>query len=418
MKIKMVQDLAAWKDYRDLRKGEIYDLPPEDAQKLIKNGLAAEVIEEFLGDELAEKMKAEAKAPTLEPKRIVELKQGMRIKGEWWPPGRYEVPTQMPWSLSDWLLKNAPEKVEEIHVEVGKPAAQAGTEEEVQGPPPAPVEGGGPQKKVEIPPELAGWLSSKGFVLNPEGVAFVRTERLETGDIVKLLVDFTDTPKGTRFGYRLDLSKDPPEWKSDPNLRDHPLLLEYKRFRDDLLARREAERTKPPAGAAKPAEVPAGEGAKLALLSPEVEEAKEMERRDEEMIIRELKGELKEAVLSQYFYDFVHKGRRVVGLSYAGVKAAIRKMGRVDTTELKVEEKPDAWLVIVKAVDKVKDISAYGVAYQPKRFPSGEDNPFSLQVAVSKALRNCWRVFIDEKIVTEAWRAYLEEKERRERGGV
>jgi hypothetical protein len=164
MKIKMVQDLAAWKDYRDLRKGEIYDLPPEDAQKLIKNGLAAEVIEEFLGDELAEKMKAEAKAPTLEPKRIVELKQGMRIKGEWWPPGRYEVPTQMPWSLSDWLLKNVPEKVEEIHVEVGKPAAQAGTEEEVQGPPPAPAEGGGPQITLDRAIEL---LRKEGFQVVP-----------------------------------------------------------------------------------------------------------------------------------------------------------------------------------------------------------------------------------------------------------
>jgi hypothetical protein len=404
MKIRLKQDIARVGDLSDLKAGQIIDVDRELGEKLIRSGLAEEVPLEFVGEEVAKKVEAEAK----EPRRTIILKQSTRVRGQWLPAGTYRVPDELSWELSQWLLDK--QLAEEISVEVGKPAAH-GTEEEVQVPPPAPVEGGGPQKKVEIPPELAGWLSSKGFVLNPEGVAFVRTERLETGDIVKLLVDFTDTPKGTRFGYRLDLSKDPPEWKPDKALRDHPLLLEFKAFRDKLLAER--AKVAPPA---KPIEVPTKEGAVVTLLPPEVEEAKEVERRDEEMIIREVKGDMKilERALADYFYSFELRGRKVIGLSYAGVKAIIRRMGHVEIQEIKVEEKPKSWFVLVKARDKLRDLEAYGAAVQPKQFPSGEENPFALTIAVSKAQRNAWRHFIDERVVTEAYRAWLERREEYE----
>lgn len=357
LKVKILSDITSWKNYRNLEAGKVYEIPPEDAQKLVQGGQAAEVIEEFLGEGVRKRVEAEAKRPT----------------------------------LADYLPEEAtPPKPEE------KPKLE--------------------EKRAEIDSELAGWLSSKGFTLGPEGVAFTRTERLETGDVVKLQVDFSDTPKGTRYGYRLDLNRDPPEWKSDRALHDHPLLLQFKRFRDDLLAQREgaivAPKAVPPK--AKSAEVPTGEGTTLALLPPGEAEAAEVERKDEAQIVTELKGEIKARVLSEYFYDFTHQGRRIVGLSYAGVKAIVRKLGSIKVLDLKVEEKSDSWVVIAKARDERRNLEAYGPGWQAKRIRlrNGQlvDDPFALQKAVGKAQRNAFRHFIEEKIIAEAYRAWLEER--------
>ena len=234
-------------------------------------------------------------------------------------------------------------------------------------------------------------------------------------DIVKLIISFKDNPKGARFAYRLNLEKDPPEWENASNYRDHQDLLSFKAFRDDLLAQRERAKIAPP----KPIEVPTGGGAAVALLPPEVEEAKEMEQRDETFIIKEVKGDLKvlERALADYFYSFELRGRRVIGISYSGIKAIIRRMGHIEILEIKVEEKPNSWFVLVKARDKLKDLEAYGAAIQPKQFPGGGENPFALTISVSKAQRNAWRHFIDEKVVTETYRAWMEQREKTEGGG-
>ena len=292
-----------------------------------------------------------------------------------------EEPEKRP-SLADYL----PEKLEEPTSPVAKPE----------------------RKIAEIDPELSSWLVGRGFVRGPEGVAYTKTDKVGE-DTVKLQIDFSDDARGMRYGYRLNIQTDPPEWKPDRALRDHPTLLEFKRFRDDILTQRKA-RVQIPTTAPKPTEVPTGGGTKLALLPPEVEEAKEMEHRDEQMIIRELKGDLKvlERALADYFYSFEFRGRKVIGLSYSGVKAIIRRMGRIEILEIKVEEKEKSWFVLVKARDKLKDIEAYGAAIQHKQFPGGGENPFALTVAVSKAQRNAWRHFIDEKVVTETYRAWLE----------
>jgi len=276
---------------------------------------------------------------------------------------------------------------------------------EIQTPakPPTPNE---PKTPIQIDSRLAAWLVQCGFSKGPNGSAYSKTGLLGDGAIIKLVVDFKNSEKGNRYGLRFDEVNG--KWVNDLVLHDHPELLTFKAYRDKLL---EAEKPEPIKATPKKEnrEISTGRGnQQLSLLPPEVEEARELEQRDESQIIKELKGELKEAVLSQMFYDFTYKGRHVVGLSYAGVKAAIRRMGHVEIVELKIDEKPDAWLVLIKARDKLRDLDAYGVAWQPKKFPSGEENPFGLIVAVSKAQRNVWRVFIDEKMVTEAWKTHLE----------
>ncbi|MBA7602749.1 hypothetical protein ES703_09845 [subsurface metagenome] len=289
-----------------------------------------------------------------------------------------------------------------------------------KGPPRTVEEVGNDDAGPRIDSELSSWLVGRGFVRGPEGVAYTKTDKVGE-DIVKLQIDFSDDARGMRYGYRLNISVDPPKWKPDKALRDHPTLLRFKRYRDDLLTQRHhrllLERSKtapPPAPPKATAETPAGGGTNLALLPPEVEEAKEMEHRDEQMIIRELKGDLKvlERALADYFYSFELRGRKVIGLSYAGVKAIIRRMGRIVILEIKVEEKQKSWFVLVKARDKLKDLEAYGAAIQPKQFQGGGENPFALTVAVSKAQRNAWRHFIDEKVVTETYRAWLEEQKK------
>ena len=423
MKIKILSDITSWKNYRNLKSGKVYDMPPEDAQKLIEGGQAAEVIEEFLGEGVRKRVEAETKHPKPEEKKIDQTESRLRriAKTQGYDEeaflceyGRLVSEGQSGMdalSQAMKLFEKSAYKAEKKPTLADFAPGRLGESIAKLGAPPGerPMP---PKKKVEIDPELAGWLVSKGFIRGPEGVAYTKTDRVGE-DTVKLQIDFSDDLRGMRYGYRLNLQADPPKWRSDPNLRDHPMLLEFKRYRDDLLAQRERAKATPPP--AKPTEASTGGGAKLALLPPEVEEAKEMEHRDEQMIIRELKGDLKvlERALADYFYSFELRGRRVIGLSYAGVKAIIRRMGRIEILEIKVNEKEKSWFVLVKARDKLKDLEAYGAAIQPKQFQSGGENPFALTVAVSKAQRNAWRHFIDEKIVTEAYRAWLEEKEKR-----
>ena len=354
--------------------------------------------------------------------RKILLKEDLNIKGELWPAGEYTVPDDMTAALADWLVRKRPDIAAEVggqrltdfmpeeepekpapqQIVVEPPKVEAKPEAKPKEEPPKPEE-----KKVEIDPELAGWLSSKGFTRTPEGVAFVRTEKLETGDVVKLQVDFSDTPKGTRYGYRLDLQSDPPEWKSDPALRDHPTLLEFKRFRDDLPAQRE-ERVQTPLGA-KFVEVPTAEGQVLMQR-----EAEAMEAKDDQQILVEMKGDFKAEVLKQLFYSFESAGRRVVGLSYKGVKQMAMRQGHIEVKELELKESEKAWTAICKARDKAKDLEVYGVAIQPKeiilrdggRMP---DN-FALIKAVSKCQRNALRGLISEVVITEAYKRWLEER--------
>ena len=254
--------------------------------------------------------------------------------------------------------------------------------------------------KPKIDPELAGWLSSRGFVLNPEGVAYIRTDRLETGDVVKLVVDFTDTPKGARFGYRLDFAKDPPEWKPDKALRDHSVLLEFKHLRDDLL-----ERGKPAAIGEAVKELPAAEG--QALLQ-------KVEAKDDEQILAEMRGDFESEILKQLFYSFEQAGRRVVGLSYKGVKQMAIRQGHIEVKELELKESEKAWVAVCKARDKARDLEVYGASIQTKemvlRDGSKVPDQFALTKAVSKAQRNALRGLISEVVITETYKRWLKER--------
>ena len=245
--------------------------------------------------------------------------------------------------------------------------------------------------------ELAAWLEARGFAKSAR--SFWKQDKVGE-DTVKIQVDFSDSHRGTRYGYRLVIDQDGnPSWKPDPALRDHSLLLEFKAFRDKLLE----EKAKP---VTPITEVPAGEGQALALA---------IEAKDDEQITKELSGEFKAEVLRQYFYEFDQAGRKVVGLSYRGVKQIARRQGHIEVRELELKETEKAWIATCRALDKARDLLVYGAAFQPKelelRGGAKVPDPFSLTKAVSKAQRNALRCLISEAIVTEAYRAWLERRE-------
>jgi hypothetical protein len=289
---------------------------------------------------------------------------------------------------------------------------------------------------VRVRPELADWLEIHGFRASPDGTRYSKTGELE-GRPIKLVVDFSRSEKGTRYGYRLNLEKEPPEWESAPSLRDHPLLLEYKAFRDRLLG---AEAAKSGAQAAKGGaqavagaqappepeakEIEAGAGLIAVQKTPEEERAEIIDRMDEKQIIAEIQGEIRERILEKYFYRFEHQGRTVIGLSYEGVKAIVRRMGHIKTELLRLEERDYGWLAVVKATDLKRNLEAIGAFYQPKFFyPSKQPNPFAATLALVKAQRDAWRHFISERVITETYREWLrtqgkeESKEEGEEGG-
>jgi len=245
-------------------------------------------------------------------------------------------------------------------------------------------------------PRLVAWLEANGFARRPDGTAWQKTVRLEDGRIVKLVVDFKHTEKGARYAYVLD--EETGGWKNAENLRDHPTLLEFKAYRDKLF---EAGRPKPPE---RTVEIPAGEEGQQLLLK--------MEERDEQQIIAELKGDFQSEVLRQYFYVFESGGRKIIGLSYKGVKQIALKQGNITLKDLELRETESGWIAVVKARHETRNLEVYGVAWQGKRMRlrdgSEVEDPFAIQKAVSKAQRNALRALIPETIIAEAYRAWLE----------
>ncbi|MBC7219067.1 MAG: hypothetical protein H5T49_02890 [Hadesarchaea archaeon] len=269
----------------------------------------------------------------------------------------------------------------------------------------------GPEEKptLQVLPELVDWLELHGFRASPNGTKYTKTAELE-GRPIKLVVDFQKSEKGTRYAYRLNLDKEPPEWENAPSLRDHPLLLEYKSYRDKLFAAK-AQAPQNGTGAPRPEagkEIEAGPGLIALQKTPEEERAEIMDRMDEKQIITEISGEIRERILEKYFYKFEHQGRTVIGLSYEGVKAIVRRMGHIKTELLRLEERDYGWLAVVKATDLKRNLDAIGAFYQPKfYFPSKQPNPFAATLALVKAQRDAWRHFISERVITETYREWL-----------
>jgi len=126
-----------------------------------------------------------------------------------------------------------------------------------------------------------------------------------------------------------------------------------------------------------------------------------MERKDENQILAEIKGN----VLEEFVYSFPQGNRQITGLSYAGVKQIALKMGNIHCSEPILEENNGIWICKVKAIDVQRNLEMWGVSTQSKFMELRDGrkikDDFCLQKCVSKAERNALRKLMPEKIIIE-----------------
>jgi len=136
-----------------------------------------------------------------------------------------------------------------------------------------------------------------------------------------------------------------------------------------------------------------------------------MDRRDEDQILEELQGN----VIKEYVYDFVQNGRQITGLSYAGVMHIAQRMGHIHTSEPIIQEMNGGYLAKVQATDVKKNLSIWGVAFQPKniKLKDGREitDNFAVTKAVAKSTRNAVRKLFPEKYVIEMLKEYRKQKQ-------
>jgi hypothetical protein len=117
----------------------------------------------------------------------------------------------------------------------------------------------------------------------------------------------------------------------------------------------------------------------------------EMERRDEDLILQEMKGQF----IETFVYSFKQGGRDITSLSYVGVKEAIRRRGGVQIVEYKVEEINGKYRATVLVHDKLNDIDVLGAS------EAEIEKPFAYVLALNKAERNAFSKIIPAKFFAE-----------------
>lgn len=140
------------------------------------------------------------------------------------------------------------------------------------------------------------------------------------------------------------------------------------------------------------------------------EDFRMIERFDEEQIENEIQGKM----IEQMFYSFDSGGRKVIGISYAGVKTIAMKKGSFETKDLRVIDGGNEWCAVVVIEDKVRKLSLPGGASQMKemvlRDGSKVRDNFAFAKAISKATRNALRALIPEEYIKQLYRIYLRNK--------
>jgi hypothetical protein len=131
-----------------------------------------------------------------------------------------------------------------------------------------------------------------------------------------------------------------------------------------------------------------------------------LEKRDEEQILAEMRGE----ILEDLVYDEMIQGRRVTNLSYAGVKEAIRRRGNLEILEYHVEETDKEIRALVKVRDHENRIDVLGASSAER------EKPFAYTLAVNKAERNAFAKLIPAKWFATLIDEYLKRRRRGEPG--
>lgn len=114
----------------------------------------------------------------------------------------------------------------------------------------------------------------------------------------------------------------------------------------------------------------------------------EMDRRDENQILAEMRGEL----LEDFVYSIAVDGRRVTNLSCAGVKEAIRRHGQIEILDVRTEQDDKEYRVLVRVRDLANKVDVLGAATAEK------NRPFAWTLAHNKAERNAFAKLLPAKL--------------------
>lgn len=118
----------------------------------------------------------------------------------------------------------------------------------------------------------------------------------------------------------------------------------------------------------------------------------ELDHRDEEQILAEIRGELVE----EFVYSIQLQGRQVTNLSYAGIKEAIRRRGNFEILDIQVTENDAEFRALVRVRDLINRIDVLGASTAEK------NKPFAYVLALNKAERNAF-----SKLIPAKWYATL-----------
>lgn len=130
-----------------------------------------------------------------------------------------------------------------------------------------------------------------------------------------------------------------------------------------------------------------------------VEAYKQMDVRDENQIIAEMKGEL--ALIEEYVYSFKQSGKQITSLSYAGVKEMVRRRGNFEILDAKIEETDKTIRALVKIRDLANRVDFLGASETEK------DKAFAYVLTVNKAERNAYMKAMPAKLLAKMVDAFL-----------
>ena len=157
---------------------------------------------------------------------------------------------------------------------------------------------------------------------------------------------------------------------------------------------------------------------KMEAIGPDGIEIKEGEEEfanhmaviDDKSIIADMQGH----AIEDYVYSFTQGGRKVQGLTLAGINEAANRRGGLEIESIQYKETEDSWQVIAKAVDTITNNSRYGACEQSKKMGSKTD-PFAFTKAVHKAQRNALKQLIPVPVIKEVLSHYLQKGSRPKR---
>jgi len=137
-----------------------------------------------------------------------------------------------------------------------------------------------------------------------------------------------------------------------------------------------------------------------------VRQIKEVDRRDEAQIMAQMSGQL----VDEYLYEFrTRRGKRIVGLSWAGIREMAQLRGNIRVEKVDVQDFDDYIRAMASATDLERNVTIFGGCHQPKQMrvtdeSTGEvsyiPDDFAYEKAISKAQRNAIKSLMPVTVIT------------------